>query len=747
MKKSVLFIGLIIALCVLGSLIVIFTMSSESTLDSEENNEIAAQSHEAFCQSVALTPLECTITENAITIRVEGMFAETRGFEIQVEGSTTPYTRTALYETPALSPSGKKTVTTVLQRIPIIGVFFLSPEIREITLERADSPSESSVYVAARSDTGACTFPSTPLACKLRETPLTNTQTNQGTGSRGGGGGGGGSGGSGGGGGGDGDGGNGSPPACDDTIDNDGDGLIDTADPGCFDRYDDDESNTISNLTSSVTIRGPNDETIVFTFDQPREVGQYITGDWWVKGPVTITAMTPDATTGCATGQESCRNGFMVNPSDTRENAFDGRTEGYDGTLMPQLPYVAQPGESIIKSISRTPEGLCAEAGAPARQCLEFAAVLTVVANAPALNQFRPPFFGSAKPATPFYLTDQVITRIDKNIDLSGSTIPSLEDIERRYRYVQLDFIQNFPGRHVVPYQNFYWEPQDESHNYWAEIAGDAETAAVRLLGNDVDVTNQVHKNALITYLQYGIDLYGVFEQRPDPWINHGNGRRVPLAFAAYAFNDAGMTATVNNGKFEEDEQLRFSQNADGGNGFVLWGRAECSEKDYWKRFWGSGGNRQCGDPYGMIDGGSHEVGTGSGYQVCCYSRNYKYEALVISLLNAEEVWNFDEMLIYAERWVRRGTHTAPDSCAPYVQGVDANSDGTPDNYGIDYGPAQGNTADCHLTASCQCIQDTNPTDGLGRFPTRHGNNVNSGGYSRPYLDTVWETHYQYRYF
>jgi hypothetical protein len=39
---------------------------------------------------------------------------------------------------------------------------------------------------------------------------------------------------------------------------------------------------------SSVTQYG-----ITWTFDKPYPVGQFVTGDWWVIGPVTVVSVTP----------------------------------------------------------------------------------------------------------------------------------------------------------------------------------------------------------------------------------------------------------------------------------------------------------------------------------------------------------------------------------------------------------------------------------------------------------------------
>ena len=32
---------------------------------------------------------------------------------------------------------------------------------------------------------------------------------------------------------------------------------------------------------------------ITWTFDEPRRVGRFVNGDWWVMGPVTVVRVTP----------------------------------------------------------------------------------------------------------------------------------------------------------------------------------------------------------------------------------------------------------------------------------------------------------------------------------------------------------------------------------------------------------------------------------------------------------------------
>jgi len=69
---------------------------------------------------------------------------------------------------------------------------------------------------------------------------------------------------------------------------------------------------------------------ITWTFDKPYEVGQFANSDWWVLGPVQITAITPEFT--------GKRNGWQVNPIDTVHQGYDNRAPDFDAKLIPSLP-------------------------------------------------------------------------------------------------------------------------------------------------------------------------------------------------------------------------------------------------------------------------------------------------------------------------------------------------------------------------------------------------------------------------
>ena len=144
------------------------------------------------------------------------------------------------------------------------------------------------------------------------------------------------------------------------------------------------------------------------------------------------------------------------------------------------------------------------------------------------------------------------------------------------------------------------------------------------------------------------------------------------------------------------------------------WGDAQ----SYWTYIAGcpQSNTRQYADPYGYIDGGCPP----DAYQVCCLSQPWKGAALAVRLMPVMmPVWNDSLFLQYVDRWVNHGLWTQPDSCAP--------AKGT---YGVDYGPDSQKPGDC--------IRDKDTSDGIGRFPDKHGNNKDDGYYGSSMVGNMW---------
>jgi hypothetical protein len=462
-------------------------------------------------------------------------------------------------------------------------------------------------------------------------------------------------------------------------------------------------------LRSSITYPAPSGSAfdITFTFNQQYTCGQFANGDWWVLGPVTITAISPAYTTG--------RNGWQVNPNEWSGQGYDDRSNGFNATLIPALPYSAAVNTSVIKAASIT--------GTNTKTSLQFAAVLTVVAAIPpdsGSTVFRPPYCGSSKP---YYSTTGL--RLDLLPAVNPATgAPGLAWVEDRFKNLQLDHKAGWSGDQIHPIDNF-----QRTDPYGSAIGNDAGNAVLQLCCAG---TAQDKRQAVIYYVQNGIDIYHTLGLG---WTNkadggHGNGRKLPLTFAAVLLDNQAMQDSVKNtatqaqetgGIFGEDGFLYR-----GFNGTVLWGKKDpwWSEQAYWHDFFIES-SKVYRDPYGYIDGGCY--GPGNTYDFCCNSFMWRATALALRLMpSLDAVWNNTMFSEYVYRWVNTGAWAQPDPCAP--------RDSNWSNYGITYGP------DGHG----DCIRDTDTSDGIGRFPQLQGNNKANGYYSSSFTTYMWVMYRNY---
>lgn len=435
---------------------------------------------------------------------------------------------------------------------------------------------------------------------------------------------------------------------------------------------------------------------VEFVFDRPYTCGKYANGDWWVStgtdGYVQINSILPAARDGL--------NGFEVNPSSGSRQGFDRRVAGFDQTLQPALPLRLRGDASLIKAVS-------ANVDKPnCLPCLRYAAVLTVLTK-PLFNSttmFRPGYFGKVKISISVdALEKQKLPRIPASC-CSATKELSLNMLAVRYAGVQLDHLEGWVGRSL--------HPSDNMPDYGASIARDSSTALLRMLLDDRDRANAVHRAALTGYLQMSIDLLSMAENgvRWGPDGGHGNGRKLPLLVGGYLLENDRFFQAVKKSMFSEDEQVYFSPVANK----ALYGR-KCVDAEYWMQQRQGKGPKDCRDPYGYIDGGGQEIG--AGYQSCCTAMPWKYTLLAARLLGLETRWGNDAFIQYVDRWVTHGAWASPDPCAGYS--------GNPADYGTRYG----------AKATGRCIE------GNGRFTAKHGLNRDSGHYGTKFGDQLWLWH------
>lgn len=434
-------------------------------------------------------------------------------------------------------------------------------------------------------------------------------------------------------------------------------------------------------MQQSVTQRG-----ITWTFDKEYKVGQFANGDYWVLGPVTITAISPDF--------DGKNNGWEVNPVVKGGHGFQaGR--GFDASLVPALPWTSKGTVSVVKTTA---------AKKPGQSIIQGAAVLTVVEEVPPEDGaavFRPPYVGSEKP---YYRVADLKTDLLPTYEPVAS-MPTLESVAKRFSTLQMDHKTGVVGRSM--------RPQDNMMDYQPKNTPAQNEAVLRLMMND---TIEAKMPALIAYVQFGIDkIHMIYlgHTWPDGG-GHQPGHYVVTAFAAVMLDIEKAKQVLRQAEFFHGSRWFYR----GKDGLVLWG-GPGTEEGYWRYVMTQDGNRSIRDPYGHIDGGKVSQGA---YQVIT-SQSHKGEILATHLMPAlKDAWNMKEwqmMKEYTDRWVAVGQWAAPDPVAPF--------DGDVKNYKVTFGPDPQNPG--------MAIQ------GSGRFPESHGKHKDAGQYRSPYVAAMWDAY------
>jgi hypothetical protein len=452
---------------------------------------------------------------------------------------------------------------------------------------------------------------------------------------------------------------------------------------------------------------------ITWRFDTEYECGRFANGDWWVVGPVIIESIEPATLTDAA----GLHNGWQVNPRVDGPQGFDERIGDFSDTLIPALPYVAQPGQSVVKAVSLDP---LSDQGC--RPCLKSAAVLTVVGEIPpdsGAAVFRPPYVASEKP---YYAVADLNTALLPSLPPVPSA-PTLVHLYEIFKRVRLD---HQPGR-----TSTYLRPEDCLPFYAADINLQIGDGALRLM---LDDPIQDKMPLLIAYVQQGIDYYH-FSRNGQFWPAGGGeqpGNIVPMVFASVMLENDTMQSAIR-GFIEADNNFPYADvtvryNKDS---IALWGHhrhLDANRTHYEAVYWhkledaGAPGSKTIADPYGHIDGGYEP---GGGYQHCCTSQPFKSSITALHCMPVlKEVWNPRAVIEYVDRWVTHGTWTQPDPCAPVLEA------GT---YGVDYGPDPDNPGDC--------IRDTDHSDGIGRFPSLHGAHADDGHRRSAFAAEMYDTY------
>lgn len=247
----------------------------------------------------------------------------------------------------------------------------------------------------------------------------------------------------------------------------------------------------LASTTSQVTQHG-----ITWTFSETKTCGQFVNGDWWVVGPVTITNVTPTPTAG--------RNGSMVNPTQPGKTpqGYDDRIAYYSAQARVAFPVTLSAGSSLISTKSLTDADLNSSGRynvdwlgsdiGTSWVSLKTAAVLTVLATPPPPNSFRPPFVGTSKP---LYNVSQIQRQfLPRLARPSAAPSSSVSHYERGLERPWLLHGNDWEGRKMHPIENM--------HNYHQQV-GEFLSEASMILVTDLATDTLINR-----YIQTGIDTY-----------------------------------------------------------------------------------------------------------------------------------------------------------------------------------------------------------------------------------------------
>jgi hypothetical protein len=361
---------------------------------------------------------------------------------------------------------------------------------------------------------------------------------------------------------------------------------------------------------------------ITWAFAEPARVGRYVTGDWWVVGPVTVKGVTPAPAEG--------RNGSVVNPPAGKRQGYDDRIAGYDASLSAAFPLALKPGQSLVSTASVEKVGDKTPDTVPGQYCrgpLRTAAVLTCVADAPPADAFRPAYVGDKKLA---FAASQLRRDFLPRLKAVGQ-LPDRKLYERYLERIWLDHLYEWPNRAMHPLENM--------PDYGREITNIVSTVSLVLLLED---PNKERETLLLRFVQLGIDYYGVTQSDGDLWRangGHNSGRKMPILFAGVLLGHDGMRHVK--ASFAEDQQTYYGQGYRGQK--ALW-TIDCTEA---RRHEHLPPEKWAGPPF---------KGDNDGWKSEAYRRlngpTWVGQALAARLLGAKGYWNNDAFFDYVDRWV-----------------------------------------------------------------------------------------------
>ncbi|NLF30348.1 MAG: hypothetical protein GX591_05605 [Planctomycetes bacterium] len=413
---------------------------------------------------------------------------------------------------------------------------------------------------------------------------------------------------------------------------------------------------------------------ITWTFDRPAECGRFITGDWRVVGPVTVTAVTPAPGPadpgqkveaprnqfGDAAHQDDgrMRNGMMIVGEITHRQGYDSRGQDYDAALSLSVPCRLEPGRSLISTISHEAlpnpsltEKLIWPSEQKVRAVLKTAAILTCLGEAPPADAFRPSYAGTDRRLYRYGdLRWERLGRLKRpdgpvKPQFPWQATPTWEEMERYFQRPWIDHSRNWIFCHVMPTEN--------QAAYGREYARLVSLASVML---QLDEPQERKRKTLIGLVQLGIDLHGLVELGMR-WTADGgiwSGRKWPILFAGILLDDPAMANLPPEIPFHEDQQTYYGAGWAGQTALFQMVAHHGPRRPYEER---------SPEQWDAMDRRSEA------YRRTCNAQAWIGSVLAARLMGAQRAWGHDALFDYCQRWMMqddpfaaaRGDHPRPE--------------------------------------------------------------------------------------
>jgi len=418
---------------------------------------------------------------------------------------------------------------------------------------------------------------------------------------------------------------------------------------------------------------------ITWTFDKPSRVGQFITGDWYVVGAVTVVKIAPEPLFGEAVDKQAerwplieksgvqegkykgkrARNGSVLNQRvDTGFGGFDSRLAHghYDPAQFTPLPIKMDPGDSLISTISND-EPLSAYDGHG--QPILAAAVLTCMDAPQPADAFRPSYCDKGNK---IYLARNLKRELLYSLPRPATASATVSEFARLFQRPWLDTVSWG-----------YANPELNSPRYGQRMTNSVSMVSLLL---QLDYPAAEKEQLLVHYVQYGIDLWGIVRAGFKGWQGHGGfsgGRKWTVIFSGMLLGDDEMRSpntAYPKVMFGEDTQTAVGKSWTGHDvvftSHPAWTDAKTASPELeppskWAEIRAKNNYRR-GDQ-------------SEGYRRCCTSIEWPGEALAARMMRAEKYWNHDPFFAYVDRWMdTEDIHATAKAVLDAAKAADPNS-------------------------------------------------------------------------